>query len=48
VVGVDRPKMRLFDCEQSAQDELVDIGPVMDQTVVGERIAAEKTENFKY
>ncbi len=48
VVGVDRPKMRLFDCEQSAQDELVDIGPVMDQTATGERIAAEKTENFKY
>ena len=48
VVGVDRPKMRLYDCEQTAQDELVDIGPVMDQTAVGERIAAEKTENFKY
>jgi hypothetical protein len=48
VVGVDRPKMRLYDCEQTAQDELVDIGPVMDQTATGERIAAEKTENFKY
>ena len=48
VVGVDRAKMRLFDCEQSAQDELVDIGPVMDQTAVGERISSEKTEDFKY
>ena len=48
VVGVDRPKMRLFDCEQSAQDELVDIGPVFDKTAVGERIAAEKVDNFKY
>ncbi|MEC9455769.1 MAG: DNA primase, partial [Candidatus Neomarinimicrobiota bacterium] len=48
VIGVDRAKMRLFDCEQSAQDELVDIGPVMDQTAVGERIASEKTEDFKY
>ena len=48
VVGVDRAKMRLFDCEQSAQDELVDIGPVMDKTAVGERISSEKTEDFKY
>ena len=48
VVGVDRAKMRLFDCEQSAQDELVDIGPVMDSTATGERISAEKTEDFKY
>ena len=48
VLGVDRAKMRLFDCEQSAQDELVDIGPVMDQTVTGERIAAEKVDDFKY
>jgi archaellum biogenesis ATPase FlaH len=48
VVGVDRSKMRLYDCEQTAQDELVDIGPVMDQTATGERIAAEKTESFKY
>jgi archaellum biogenesis ATPase FlaH len=48
VLGVDRSKMRLFDCEQSAQDELVDIGPVMDSTTTGKRIAAEKQENFKY
>ena len=48
VVGVDRPKMRLYDCEQTAQDELVDIGPVFDKTAVGERISSEKTENFKY
>ena len=48
VVGVDRPKMRLYDCEQSAQDELVDIGPVFDKTASGERIAAEKVDNFKY
>ena len=24
VVGIDRSKMRLYDCEQSAQEELVD------------------------
>jgi hypothetical protein len=40
--------MRLYDCEQSAQDELVDIGPVMDQTTTGKRISSEKTEGLKY
>ena len=40
--------MRLYDCEQSAQDELVDIGPVFDKTTSGERVASEKTEHFKY
>ncbi len=48
VLGVDRSKMRLFDCEQSAQDELVDIGPVMDNTTTGKRVSAEKQEQFKY
>jgi hypothetical protein len=35
VVGVDRAKMRLYDVEQSAQQDLVDDGPVMDNTEVG-------------
>ena len=26
VIGVDRTKMRLYDCEQSAQDDLLDTG----------------------
>ena len=26
VVGIDRAKMKLYDCEQSAQDEKVDSG----------------------
>jgi replicative DNA helicase len=34
IVGVDRSKMRLYDCEQSAQDDLLD-GPVMDNTKFG-------------
>jgi replicative DNA helicase len=36
VVGIDRPKMRLFDCEQSAQDDIVneDIS-VFDKTNFG-------------
>ena len=35
IVGVDRSKMRLFDVEQSAQEDLLD-GPVMDNTKFGE------------
>ena len=26
VVGIDRAKMRLYDCEQTAQDDIVDSG----------------------
>jgi len=26
VVGIDRSKMRLFDCEQSAQNDILDSG----------------------
>ena len=26
VIGVDRTKMRLYDCEQQAQDDLLDSG----------------------
>ena len=48
VLGVDRAKKRLYDCEQSAQNELVDIGPVMDQSKSGERINSEKAEQLKY
>ena len=36
VVGVDRSKMRLYDVEQSAQEDVLD-GPVMDNTSFGER-----------
>ena len=35
IVGVDRSKMRLFDVEQSAQEDLLD-GPVIDNTKFGE------------
>jgi hypothetical protein len=35
VLGVDRSKMRLYDVEQSAQEDLLD-GPVMDNTKFGE------------
>jgi replicative DNA helicase len=35
VIGVDRSKMRLYDVEQNAQEDIVDDGPVMDNTDVG-------------
>jgi replicative DNA helicase len=35
VIGVDRAKMRLYDVEQTAQHDIVDDGPVMDNTEVG-------------
>lgn len=37
VIGVDRAKMRLYDVEQSAQDELISDNPVMDNAVFGSR-----------
>jgi hypothetical protein len=37
VVGVHRSKMRLFDAEDSAQDDLIMETPVFDQTPTGER-----------
>jgi replicative DNA helicase len=36
VLGVDRSKMRLFDVEQSAQEDIMD-GPVMDKTEFGQQ-----------
>ena len=37
VVGIDRAKMRLFDVEQSAQEDIVDDGPVFDKGDYGSR-----------
>ena len=48
VLGIERAKMRLYDCEQSAQDELIDTGPVMDNSETGARMQSEKMDNFKY
>jgi len=37
VVGIDRTKMRLYDVEQSAQDDIIDDKPIMDKTNFGEQ-----------
>ena len=43
VVGVDRSKMRLYDVEQSAQDDVsYEDRPVMDTGSIGERIESER------
>jgi len=41
VVGIDRAKMRLFNTEQSAQDDIMQDKPVMDNTTYGERSKEE-------
>jgi len=43
VVGVDRSRMKLYDVEQSGQDDLLDAG-VMDKTEFGKRDSAEGFE----
>jgi len=42
VVGVDRAKMRLYDVEQEAQQDVLD-GPVMDNAEFGQRYNEEET-----
>lgn len=37
VVGIDRSKMRLYDVEQSAQEDIIDDKPVMDKTEFGKQ-----------
>jgi hypothetical protein len=37
VIGVDRTKMRLYDCEQSAQSDVSEDKPLMDKTGFGKR-----------
>jgi len=42
VIGVDRPKMRFYDTEQSSQADIMD-GPVMDNSAFGKR---DEEESF--
>ena len=47
VVGIDRAKMRLYNCEQDAQDDIVDDRPVFDKSKTNERMTEEKKSKFK-
>jgi len=45
VVGVDRTKMRLYDVDQSAQEDITsDDIPIMDQSGIGQRILKERRD----
>jgi replicative DNA helicase len=46
VLGIDRSKMRLYDVEQSAQDDIVDDGPVFDKSEFGKR--AKEDDQMKW
>jgi replicative DNA helicase len=48
VVGIDRAKMKLYDVEQSAQDDIVDAGQIDDKPLntFGERERTSKFKNF--
>jgi archaellum biogenesis ATPase FlaH len=51
VLGVDRSKMRLYDCDQSSEKESDDIPwdddtPAFDRTQAGKRISNEKFKDF--
>ena len=50
VVGVDRAKMKLYDVELNAQEEIVDngqeIAPTFEKTTFGNKTKAEKYEKF--
>ena len=41
VVGIDRPRMKLYNVEQSAQQDVLD-GPAFDATPAGSRVSSEK------
>jgi hypothetical protein len=47
IVGIDRSKMKLYDCEQEAQEDLLD-GPVMDKTEFGQQDFSRSMGNKKF
>jgi archaellum biogenesis ATPase FlaH len=51
IVGVDRPKFKLYDVEQHAQNDIVDDGPSFDKTpsgkAFGEKLSKSVFDEFK-
>jgi len=47
VVGIDRAKMRLYDCEQTAQENMVDNGETVDYNAKEEKFK-KSFDGFKY
>jgi hypothetical protein len=52
VIGVDRAKMKLYDVEVSAKNNISDSGqddkPVFDKSDFGKRVTAEEFTGFKF
>jgi len=48
VIGIDRSRMKLYDCEQEAQEELIDSAVEDDETPVFDRGKNEKYKDFNY
>ena len=46
-IGVDRSKMKLFDVDQNQSTELVDDGPVFDNSDSGRRISGERFKGIR-
>lgn len=42
IVGIDRARMKLYDVEQTAQEDIVDDGPLFDKSSTGARMRTEK------
>ena len=47
MVGIDRAKMRLYDCEQSAQEDILDSGQE-EENPTGEKKFKDKFNQFKF
>lgn len=46
VVGVDRSRMRLYNVEQTAQEDIEDEGPAFDKGAFGTRLKQERKDKF--
>lgn len=48
VVGVNKNRMKLYDCSQSAQENIVDDSPLMEKTGFGERLKEENNKHLRF
>ena len=48
IVGIDRAKMRLYDCEQTAQDNLLDSGQEEEYNYQEENKPKKSFDGFKF
>ena len=48
VCGIDRSKMRLYDCEQTAQDDIIDAGEEVEYNAKEETVSKAKFNEFKF